>query len=997
MAFVVGTTSGGHFLASELSTREAEYDPVYDTDIPTTTIWNLLPDFYSLMDDRDVIEATWEGLAQVMSGEILNLWQVDYAKSLRDVPTMAQRKWFKFEFVQEEEFASDPELTTTGLPSRFSHDEENEGLACLWVNRGGVDKATAALNGAFTEDASVTWSFEVSISSIQAGGCALVGYQEKAARSAMRNALLAGVIGDDAAADTPYPVLVHVSPTGSLTFVKAGSSISIDTVYRFDCSYTARTGVLALDVVDLSAEKVTGTTGETAEDDDDDTYTEEFSDTSADFDDLGIVAGDILTFEGSDYTVASVDGPLLVTSVASMPAGATGLSYTISGEDTVLSLSLNLPDEAADASFSVDQFGACSLDTRIAPVTLATAAVLNRKRTIGAISSWSYMDPTTEVTLLKCPRLQDMIVEPATYLYEGTDYTIEDSTFLFQEPPTQAYWAEYAAFDEEYIKDNFGTNVGIEETSSDTYKSKVRGLYYAYYRGPTVNAIRTGVHILVGLPIADAAGTVESINPAYSGDYGQVVIDGTGYLYPSSVGTSLSVGDEVEMFQPLSDGVDVQDYINTPRWWTVVSDPEVGGAAKEYRRYHSFAISLNMDAFDLETLSQAAAFVDTVKPTWKDPYFIVYKQVADEVDVGDDVEFTTILVSWDTLCEDALVRYDSADYEGSAADWRVDQGYDEPDDLDTTWASGAIRGTASALTGHVEVTVGSHDVAGVGTSFSTEVGALGLQGSVTDTGVAGSTDATGTVFTGDGTETFFSSIENDGGTPIGIVHVYVPAVGLARVTGVTSDTVLAISPLGDPVPFQNLLGVTYTVAATEVYITIGRYFEGSTGTTTAGLQDLHQVGAFDDVLVGDRVDLDGEVYEVQVVSSDDIVLSSDATATHAGDASWTARGALTYWAAVVYVTSDTALVISVQPTSANLAGTVAFHGALVDNRYFQVHADQFDEACPDEELEFTYEISPTYAGLLPLVISTATGAQAFTGYSGTPGGTLTATVVERTP
>lgn len=963
MAFVIGTsTGGGKFLASELSTHEAQYDPVYDTDLPVTTIWNLLPDFYRLMDDRDVVESLWTGLAQVMSGELLNLWQVDYAKNLRDVPTMGQRKWVLFDFVKTEDFVDDPELTTAGLPSRFTHDAANEGLSCMWMSRGGVDRATVELNGAFTEDASVTWSFELSISSIQAGGVALVGYQNSSSRNALANALLAGVVGDDATADTPYPVILHISPTGSMTYARAGTAISVGTVYRFDCSYTARTGILAVNVVELDAQKVTGVAGETAEDDDEDTYTSEFRDDSADFDALGIVAGDTLTFAGSTYTLASVSGALLTTSVANMPAGASGLSYEIRGEDTVLSLSLDLPNEASDASFTVDLFGVCTLDTRIAPTDFAAASVLNRKRTIGAISTWSYMDPTTEVTILKCPRLQDAVVDATAYLYEGTDYSIEDSTFQFQEPPTRSYWAEYAAFDEEYIKSNFGSNVGLEETSSDSYKAKVRGLYYSYYRGPTVNAIRTGVHILVGLPIADAAGTVESINPTYSGDYGQIVVDGTGYLYPRSVGTSLQVGDSVEMFQPLSDGVEVQDYVNTPRWWTTISDPELSGTMKEYRKYHSFAIVLNMDAFDLSTLTEAAAFVDTVKPTWKDPYFIVYKELADELDVVDDLEFTAILNLWDVACEGVLVRYDSADYEGgAAADWRVDQGFDEPDDLDELWTSGAIRGTAAPMTGHVEVTLGNYDVVGVGTSFTTEVGATGLQGTTTDNGVAGSTDALGTTFTGDGSEAFLTTIENDTGVPAGIVHIYISGVGLARVTAVTSDTTLTIAPLGAAGPFQNLVGVTYAIARTNVYVAIGRYFAGSTGTTTLGAQTLQQVGAFGSVQVGDRVDLDGEEYEVQsVTSADEVVLDRDAVATHAGDASWAIYGTLTYWAAVVYVTSDTVMTVSQAPTSAVLVGTTDFHAARIDARYLRVYADQYDEACPEEDLELGYEISAGY-------------------------------------
>jgi len=195
MAFVLGTSSGGRFLASQLSVQEVVYSPVYDTPVPTTVLWNLLPDFYRLMDDRDVIESMWTGLALVVSSDLLNLWQVDYAKSLRDVPVYSQRKWTKFDFGASEDFATDPDLTTSGLPDKFLYDSTEKVLTGTWGNRGGLDKAFLDLNGEFTEAASVTWSFRVEVTSIQAGGCMLVGYLNSSSKNALKNALVVGVRG----------------------------------------------------------------------------------------------------------------------------------------------------------------------------------------------------------------------------------------------------------------------------------------------------------------------------------------------------------------------------------------------------------------------------------------------------------------------------------------------------------------------------------------------------------------------------------------------------------------------------------------------------------------------------------------------------------------------------------------------------------------------------------------------------------------------------------
>lgn len=991
MAFLVGTATGGLFLKSSLSTQEASYSPVFDTDLPLTAMWNLLPDFYRLMDDREVIEAFWQGTAQVVAADLLNLWQVDYAKSHRDVPVQTQRKWICFDLLHTTDFLTDPSLTRGGLPDRFVY--EDTALSCTWVNRGGIDRSTLSLGGVVREDASLRWSFTLSLTSVQSGGVALAGYLNSTSKNALRGALLAGVVVEDGLA---YPLVMHVDDLGLQTFVRAGVALSLSTAYRFSGSYSAHTGIVSLDVIEVTAVKLSGTTGATPEDDDDDTYTGEFSDDSNDFEALGIVAGDILALEGVDHTISSVVGHLLTFDVANLPADANTLSYEIRGEDTVLSLSLNIPDESSTPSFSVDSFGVCSLDMRLSPPALGTQAVLGRKKVMGVVTGWSYLDPVDENSLLHAPRLQDAIKSPTEYLYEGTDYTISESTIKFKEPPSKTYWAEYATYDEQSIQNNFGSNVGLLAPSSDAYKAKVRGLHYAYYRGPTITALKMGVHILIGLPIAEAAGTVDSINPDYSGVYGQLVVDGKGYLYPTVVGTPLTVGDEVSMFQPLANGVEVQDYINSPRWWEALSDPDLPGTVLEVRKYHSFAITLNMDAFDIATLAQAAEFVDTAKPTWKDSLFIVYKALSDDVDVQDDLEMTVILGVWDTLTVGVLVRYDSADYEGDAADWRYDQVV-EPTDLDTVYTGAATRNTSTACGGYIRVQVNDLNVVGIGTDFESDL-APGLQGITVDVGVAGSTDATGTVFTGDGGETFLTSIPNVAGVPSKVTHVKIASLTrYARVDTILTDATLQISPV-EPTSigsFQSLVALDYEIACSETYVIIGRYFFGTAGTTTDGEQEITEVGAYVGVQVGDVAEIDGATYKVQAVTDDTVTLDGDTDTSHAGDGEWAIRSPLNFIAVAVDARSVSNLLLSKAPTSSTLSGSVLYHYALVDNNYLFPHYDQFDEVHPEEDLEFTYVLSPTYVGALPLVIATATGNQSFTEYSPNPGSILHATAVER--
>jgi hypothetical protein len=809
MAFVIGTqASGGSFLSSILSTRESTYDPVYDDSIPTLAMWNVLPDFYNLMEDRDLFESLWTGTAQVIASDLLNLWQIDYSKGIVGVPVHSQRRWIKYDFYVTEDFEVDPEIETSGLADKFTYED---GLLCKWLNRGGLDKAFVPLNGEVSNAASLRWSATLQLNAAQVSSCMLIGYYSSSEKT-LKNCLALGLLNDPSVADRPYPALVHVSPAGGLTAVRSGTYLTTNTEYRFDCSYTAKTGVMYLSVIETLATKVASTSGATAEDASGEITVSEFSDSEIDFGAVGVVAGDLLHVDGVDHVIETVEGSTIVTTLASLPAGATGLSYTIKGEEEAFTLSLNLLSDATDPSFSVDQFGTSSLDTRIitgaAAEIMGTQASLLRKRMSGLVVEWSYLDPTTSEVVLSVPRLQDQITEPTEYLYTGTDYTIVDSTFLFQEPPAQAYWAEYSTYDEEHIKKNFGVNVDIEEESSASYKAKVQGLYYAYYQGPRVSAIRLGVHISVGLPIAEAAGTVESVNPAYSGVYGQVVIDGKGYLYPLLAGTSLTVGDTVSQFQPLADGIDILDYISSPRWWVNISDQDYAGTMREIRKYHSFGIYMNLDAFDVTLLSEAAEFVKVIKPTWKDAYFIVHKDIYDTVDMDDGLSIALTLNIRDGICSGALTAYDSADYDGVEMDWRYGQGDDEPVDFDVEWTSSALRGTAGPLDGYASMTIGSNWITGTGTSFEAEIGAVGIQGVTTDTGIAGSTNAGGTVLTGDAGELFLTSILNTAGVPDEITHVYIVGAGLARVTEVTSDTeltfaVLDAGAIGD---FENLWG-----------------------------------------------------------------------------------------------------------------------------------------------------------------------------------------------
>jgi hypothetical protein len=712
MAFGFGTTSGASFVSAVVASEI--YDPVYDTEMDPRFIWQLLPSFYrDLMEDQDIQEILWSGVMQGVAADLLNLWQIDYAKSSRDVPIISQRKWIYFDFLKDINFVRDPELNLVGFAVTFPYALEDQALGDTWTNRAGVDKATRPLLGPTEETGSLEWSFEARIDALDKQAGMLVGYYSSESVRQQKNSLTAGILGDVTLADSPRVIIHHTSPVGAPVLSASSFLLKLGVDYSIESTYTARTGIVVTEVHELDAIKVSGT-GDTTENLGE-VYTTQFIDLLTNFDVEGVLAGDILLIADERHEILSVDGFVLSTRTATLPVDTEGLAYEVRGKVFVDSLSLDLPGDSPDPRFVVDTFGTSILDIRAIPSTVfPEPGKATRKAVTGGTTNWTYFDPTVEEIIIALPRLQDTVTDPDTLLYGGTDYVVNTSRFLFQEPPAGPLWAEYVGYDEAFIENNFGANVGLREVSSATYKARVRGLYFSFFKGPTLESIRRGVHILLGLPIAEEAGVVESINPAFSGIFGQITVSGRQYLYPLVVGTSLVVGDEVGLFEPLCDGVEITDYINSD-WW--VQRPNF----YEIQKYHTFQVSLNADAFDEETFVLAANFVKEIKPTWKDESFIVFKNLIDDVDMDDFVSIAITLNLYDTPCDVPAVLYDDPQYaDPTAAGWSYDQG-------ETDWdgTSAAMRETAVQLTGQLTLANGATVITGVGTNLDPEVGPIG--------------------------------------------------------------------------------------------------------------------------------------------------------------------------------------------------------------------------------------------------------------------------------
>lgn len=184
-------------------------------------------------------------------------------------------------------------------------------------------------------------------------------------------------------------------------------------------------------------------------------------------------------------------------------------------------------------------------------------------------------------------------------------------------------WAPVAQVDERHIQNFYGVLTDASsERSTDQYLSRVQGTWAALTNGPAIGNVHTGLHLAMGLPVARADGIVRSISETRDGVgrllYRTMFIAGVDgefeYRIPGTlplISWQYGVGDEVQRFDPLTNGVEVLDYQSDPMWHT-----RFPGVA-ELERFNSFGVFVAIEA--LSTASnptEAVRFALRVKPSY---------------------------------------------------------------------------------------------------------------------------------------------------------------------------------------------------------------------------------------------------------------------------------------------------------------------------------------------------------------------------------------------
>lgn len=622
-------------------------------------IWGYLSDFWKIVDNTEVIETFWGSLAQIAASELLTLWQHDYGKSLRDIPRTFQRKWLHYDL-----FFKDPYPDVTVLETIYGSVELGAAPVAGIVE--------ASLPDSFTVSSPLFDAFDLSFNTT-AGIISLSDFQAQIQRQLQL-------------VDPRFVVTQPVNTLGTL------ATLTINAPFPFTCSL--RFGVTVYTLGNAPPSGVDGSLVGV------NTYV-----VSRCVSDCGVREGDYLVVDGVAYYILRVTtdasdewaGRRVITRDP-LPITASGTWVIARGASSKFVDYYRTLCSAGDIAV-VEVIGTVDQTVQFLEVEVLSAAADNNSRLLlDTFSISEFLSQPTiysvqlygvhrrsyypvEPLVVGVPLLQEFIKndDDSAVLRQNIDYYLEEyrgqpclrfvtkansSVDVWQdELPPAVLWAEVTHIDNRpTIEGNFGipAQFTLDDLSllPDTadYLSIVRGLWYAYFNGPTLFNLRAGTQMLLGLPFAETDGVITEIRGDFSSSTGRILITDSSeesivrsYPYPASLpleinpdtGVVYAVGDTVKQFAPLVRGVEVTDYIKDPRWFEGYINQ---GNFYEVEKFFKFLVRIDSSVFSLNTLLFAKTFISRVKPTYTYPQYVVLKALKPTtVDVTDDVAYTGTL------------------------------------------------------------------------------------------------------------------------------------------------------------------------------------------------------------------------------------------------------------------------------------------------------------------------------------------------------------------
>ena len=185
-------------------------------------------------------------------------------------------------------------------------------------------------------------------------------------------------------------------------------------------------------------------------------------------------------------------------------------------------------------------------------------------------------------SIVRIPVLQNGIDEEATNpptlcFFAGVDYNIvkqSGSTFIVTTNLNLVgkFWAPDLFVNELVVQNNFGEPIQFIRDNSEFYRIATQGLWLAFWNGPNVTILENSTSIILGLPFATADAIVQQITVNMNGTTTIDLNDGNSHILPDFLSPIVSIGDSVEKFDALSDGVRIIDNITDPIWLKLIDN-----------------------------------------------------------------------------------------------------------------------------------------------------------------------------------------------------------------------------------------------------------------------------------------------------------------------------------------------------------------------------------------------------------------------------------------
>lgn len=644
-------------------------------------LWGYLSDFWSLIDDRQPVEVLWGALTQVAAAELLSLWQIDYSKSLRDVQRTFQRRWLHYDLFLRETF---PE--TVALRPVF----------------GGVRQIFPTTGIAIPAGSTLTITIPLFNKSVVVTFPALtVGFGDTGPTAQTVADFLAKML---ASIDSRFTVRVTTNR------VTGEQELRIDAPFTFHNEASDTSPIFQYPAVHGMPEGDGAGIGVKG-------YKVDRS-----LQGLDVKEGDLLALGDTCYRITRiVDDPAdewpfqRVILQDELPVGASS-SWKIPGKLTSKFVDFYSALVSAHDLFTFELFevatGAEAFDT-ITGAYIVPTAPQSVGLDLTLIANYLVQPDSFEVLFYGFKRLSYLPLDPLVvdipYLQEriksdndeailrrNIDFFIETYRgktalrFAFSgfgsesdiwesaETVPDRLWAEVTYLDNnQIIEQNFGlpASFTLDDLSQlpahSDYLSIVRGLWFAYFNGPTLFNLRVGTQILLGLPFAEEAGVIQELRADFSPTQGRILVQDAAYqevvrsyTYPTGLALEVNpatalpyaVGDSVAQFAPLVTGATVVDYVKDPNW---IQGYVAQGALFEVEKFFRFMVRVDSPAFSLSTLLFVKSFILRVKPTYTHPLFIVLRSVDNtEVSTTDTLEYSGALNLYDGACFDS-VGFDS--------------------------------------------------------------------------------------------------------------------------------------------------------------------------------------------------------------------------------------------------------------------------------------------------------------------------------------------------